>query len=169
MDKRTVFAITFFLLSLIILFMAYEGAPEHYGGSKYQTPAPKIMEVGKLNFTVPAGYFEEDNPEKINLSQSISKHVINSHQKSFKQNDLLLLDIAVFELDDNIDLNALNDGTFANKSIHGVEGIFKSSKATTQTGFVENSHSRYYFNYIVDNKLVMIQCDNLKVIEGMIS
>ena len=59
MDKRTVFAITFFLLSLIVLLMAYEGAPEHYGGSKYQTPAPKTVEVGKMNFTFPAGYFEE--------------------------------------------------------------------------------------------------------------
>lgn len=99
MDKRTVFAITFFLLSLIILVMAYEGAPEHYGGSKYQTPSPKNVEVGNINFTVTAGFFEDDNSQKINLPDSISSHVVNKHQKSFRQNEILLLDIAVFELD----------------------------------------------------------------------
>ena len=169
MDKRTVFAITFFLLSLIILVMAYEGAPEHYGGSKYQTPSPKNMEVGNINFTVTAGFFEDDNSQKINLPDSISSHVVNRHQKSFRQNEILLLDIAVFELDDDIDLNDLNDGTYTNKSINGVDGIFKSSEVTTSTGFVKNSHPRYYFNYIEDNNLVMVQCDNLKTLEGMFS
>jgi len=169
MDKRTIFAITFFLLSLIILFMAYEGAPEHYGGSKYQTPSPKNVEIGKINFTVTAGFFEDDNLQKIDLPDSISNHVVNKSQKSFRQNEILLLDIAVFKLDDNINLNDLNDGTFENKSINGVEGIFKSSEVTTSSGFVKNSHLRYYFNYIKDNNLVMVQCDNLRTIEGMFS
>ena len=72
-------------------------------------------------------------------------------------------------LDDDIDLNDLNDGTYTNKSINGVDGIFKSSEVTTSTGFVKNSHPRYYFNYIEDNNLVMVQCDNLKTLEGMFS
>ena len=169
MDKRTVFAVTFFLLSLIILVMAYEGAPEHYGGSKYQTPSPKNVRIGNINFTVTAGFFEDDNYQKIDLPDSVSGHVVDKHQKSFRQNDILLLDIAVFELDGSIDLNDLDDGTFAKKSINGVEGLFKTSKVTTSTGLVKNSHPRYYFNYIKDNNLVMVQCDSLKTIEGMLS
>ncbi len=169
MDKRTVFAVTFFLLSLIILVMAYEGAPEHYGGSKYQTPSPKNVKIGNINFTVTAGFFEDDNHQKIDLPDSVSGHVVDKHQKSFRQNDILLLDIAVFELDGHIDLKDLNDGTFTKKSINDVEGIFKTSEVTTSTGIVENSHPRYYFNYIKDNNLVMVQCDSLKTIEGMLS
>lgn len=168
MDKKTIFAITFFLLSLIVLFMAYEGAPEHYGGSRYQTPSPKTVEVGNINFTVPAGYFENDNPQKINLPDNISNKIINKYQKSFKQNEILLLDITVFELEDNIDLNILNDGTFTHKTIYGIDGIFKSSEVTTSASFVKNTHLRYYFNYIDGDKLVMIQCDNLKTLENMI-
>ena len=40
------------------------------------------------------------------------------------------MDIAVLKLDNSIDLNDLNDGTYENKSINGVEGIFKSDEAT---------------------------------------
>ncbi|MDO5809960.1 MAG: hypothetical protein Q4Q37_02610, partial [Methanobrevibacter sp.] len=69
----------------------------------------------------------------------------------------------------HIDLKDLNDGTFTKKSINDVEGIFKTSEVTTSTGIVENSHPRYYFNYIKDNNLVMVQCDSLKTIEGMLS
>ena len=94
---------------------------------------------------------------------------MNKSQKSFKQNEILLLDIAVFKLDGGIDLNDLNDGTYENKSINVVEGIFKSDEATTSAGLVKNSHPRYYFNYLKGDKLVMIQCDNLRTIEEMVS
>ena len=169
MDKKTAFAIGFFLLSLIILFMAYEGAPENVAGPKFQTPAPKTLEIGGINFTFAVGYFEDNASQEINLPDKVSVHVLNKSQKSFKQNEILLLDIAVFKLDGGIDLNDLNDGTYENKSINGVAGIFKSDEATTSAGLVKNSHPRYYFNYLKGDKLVMIQCDNLRTIEEMLS
>ena len=169
MDKKTAFAIGFFLLSLIILFMAYEGAPEKVAGPKFQTPAPKTLEIGGINFTFAVGYFEDNASQEINLPDKVSVHVLNKSQKSFKQNEILLLDIAVLKLDGKIDLNDLNDGTYENKSINGVEGIFKSGEATTSAGWVKNSHPRYYFNYLKDDNLVMIQCDNLRTIEEMVS
>ena len=149
--------------------MAYEGAPEKIGVSKFRTPAPKTLEIGGINFTFAVGYFEDNASQDINLPGKVSAHVVNKSQKSFKQNDILLLDIAVFKLDGKIDLNNLNDGTYENKSINGVEGIFKSDEATTSAGLVKNSHQRYYFNYLKDDNLVMIQCDNLRTIEEMVS
>ena len=168
-DKKTVFSITFFLLSLVILFMACGDAPENIAGPKFQTPAPKTVEIGGLNFTFAAGYFEDNDSQEINLANNVVAHVVNKSQKSFKQNEILLLDIAVLKLDGKIDLNDLNDGTYENKSINGVEGIFKSGEATTSAGWVKNSHPRYYFNYLKDDNLVMIQCDNLRTIEEMVS
>ena len=86
MDKKTAFAIGFFLLSLIILFMAYEGAPEKVDGPKFQTPAPKTLEIGGINFTFAVGYFEDNASQEINLPDKVSVHVLNKSQKSFKQN-----------------------------------------------------------------------------------
>lgn len=77
------------------------------------------------------------------------------------------MDIAVLKLDNSIDLNDLNDGTYENKSITGIECIFKTGEDTTSAGLVKNSHPRYYFNYFEDDKLVMVQCDNLRTIEEM--
>lgn len=43
-------------------------------------------------------------------------------------------------------------------------GKFKAGEATTYAGLVKNSHPRYYFNYFEDDKLVMVQCDNLRIL-----
>ena len=83
--------------------------------------------------------------------------------------DILLLDICVYDYGENIDINLLNDGTYQYKSINGVEGIFKNETATTSSGFVKNTHPRYYFNYVKDGKIVMIQCDKLNTIDEIVS
>ena len=67
------------------------------------------------------------------------------------------------------DLNDLNDGSYENKSINGVDGIFKTESVETYSGIVKNIHLRYYFNYIKDNKLVMIQCDKLNSVNEIVN
>jgi hypothetical protein len=79
------------------------------------------------------------------------------------------LDIEVWDLGEDIDIGLLNDGTYHEKSIKGVKGIFKNESVTTSTGFVKNTHPRYYFDYVKDGKIVMIQCDKLDMIEEIIS
>lgn len=169
MDKRGIFTITFFIISLVVLVMVYEGAPEGIGVSKFSTPDPKTVEIGGINFTIAVGYLSDDNLQQISIPDSVSSHVLKKSQQSFRQNEILLLDIAVLELDKSISLDEVNDGSYRVKSINGIEGLFKSEEVSTSAGFVKNSHSRYYFNYIEDNKLVMIQCDNLRSIENMLS
>ena len=63
----------------------------------------------------------------------------------------------------------LNDGTYHDKSINGVKGIFRNETVTTSSGLVKNTHQRYYFNYAKDGKIVMIQCDKLNTIGEIVS
>ena len=69
---------------------------------------------------------------------------------------------------ENVDINLLNDGSFQEKTINGVQGIFKNESATESSGLVKNTHPRYYFDYVVDGKIVMVQCDKLNVINEIV-
>lgn len=99
-------------------------------------------------------------------------HNSTKEERTFHQNDILLLDIQVFNFKgSNItfdDLNNLNDGSYGNTSINGIDGIFKTESVETYSGPVKNVHQRYYFNYVKDNKLIMIQCDNLRTINEIV-
>jgi hypothetical protein len=66
-------------------------------------------------------------------------------------------------------LDDLNDGSWQYKSINGVDGIFKNESVTTSTGVIKNTHPRYYFDYMKNGKLVMIECDKLSIIEEIVS
>ena len=54
MDKKTVFVIVFFVISLAVLFMYHGGDPVP-GSSKYHLPEPRNVEINGVNFSVSWG------------------------------------------------------------------------------------------------------------------
>ena len=168
MDRKTIFVIVFFVISLAVLFMYHGGDPVP-GSSKYHLPEPRDVEINGVNFSVSWGFLEDKNSSNIASYDNILNHKVLKERRTFHQNDILLLDICVYDYGENIDINLLNDGTYQYKSINGVEGIFKNETATTSSGFVKNTHPRYYFNYVKDGKIVMIQCDKLNTIGEIVS
>lgn len=168
MDRKTVFVIVFFVISLAVLFMYCDGDPVP-GSSKYHLPEPRVVEINGVNFSVSWGFLEDKNSSNMVSYDKILNHKVLKERRTFHQNDILLLDICVYDYGENIDINLLNDGTFQEKSINGIDGIFKNETVTTSSGLVKNTHQRYYFNYAKDGKIVMIQCDKLNTICEIVS
>lgn len=168
MQKKTLFIIIFVLISFVVLFMYHDEDPVP-SSSRYHLPEPRVIEINGVNFTVSWGFLEDANSSDVMYGDEILNHTVTKQKRTFHQNDILLLDIEVWDLGEDIDIGLLNDGTYHEKSIKGVKGIFKNESVTTSTGFVKNTHPRYYFDYVKDGKIVMIQCDKLDMIEEIIS
>lgn len=168
MQKKTIFIIIFVLISFIVLFMYHEEDPVPYT-SRYHLPEPRVIEINGVNFTISWGFLEDANSSDAIYGDEILNHTVTMQKRTFHQNEILLLDIEVWDLGEDIDISLLNDGTYGVKSINGVNGIFKNESVTTSAGFVENTHPRYYFDYVMDGKIVMIQCDKLDTIEEIVS
>jgi hypothetical protein len=167
MNKKTIFAVSFFLIMLVVVFMYVHESPVP-GGSRFHLPEPRDVEVGGINFTVSWGFIEDEEPLENEIA-NVSNHQVLKSQRTFHQNDILLLSIAVCEFNENLSLDDLNDGSWQYKSINGVDGIFKNESVTTSTGVIKNTHPRYYFDYMKNGKLVMIECDKLSIIEEIVS
>ena len=174
MQKRTIFVIIFFLLSCIVYYGYCISDPVfHEGGSKFSLPQPRDIEINGINFTVSWGFIEDENSSSLKYDDTILNRKATVEERTLHQNDFLLLDIQVYDFgNDSIsfdDLNGLNDGSYEVKSINCVDGIFKNESVETSVGFVKNTHPRYYFDYVKDGKLVMIQCDKMYTIEEIVS
>ncbi|WP_298522349.1 hypothetical protein [uncultured Methanobrevibacter sp.] len=171
MRKSTIFAITFFLLSLVVLFSFHAGSPVP-GGNKFHLPEPREIDVNGVNFTISWGFLEDSNSSDNVTSDVLFNHEATKGERTFHQNDILLLAITVYDFNGYDvtydDLELLNDGSYVDKSIKGIDGIFKNESVETHTGFVKNNHQRYYFNYIKDGRIVMIQCDKLSTIDEIV-
>ena len=172
MKKSTVFVIIFFLFSFVV-YMGYCSVdPVPYGG-KRSLPQPRDIEINGINFTVSWGFLEDENSSGLKHACTILNRNATVEEWTLHQNDFLLLDIQVYDFgNDSIsldDLNGLNNESYESKSINGVDGIFKNESTETSLGFVKNTHPRYYFDYIKDGKLVMIQCDKMYTIEEIVS
>ena len=171
MQKNTIFAISFFLISLIVLFSYYSGDPVP-GGDRFHLPEPRDVEINGIPFTISWGFIEDENSSNFRQVSEILNHNATKEERMFHQNDILLLGIQVFNFKgSNItfdDLSNLNDGSYENISVNGIDGIFKTESVETYSGFVKNNHQRYYFNYVKDNKLIMIQCDKLGTINEIV-
>lgn len=168
MRKKTWFVIIFVLISFPVLFM-YQHADPVPSADRFHLPEPRVIEINGVNFTVSWGFLEDENSSDVTYYGEVLNHSIIKQQRTFHQNDLLLLDISVYDVGEDIDINLFNDGTYHPKSINGVEGIFKNESVTVQSGFVKNTHQRYYFDYVKDGKIVMIQCDKLDTINQIVS
>lgn len=164
MDKRTVFSVVFFIVMLIIAFAIVHNSPVPYG-SKYHLAQPRDVDVGGLNFTVSWGFLEDDNETEISQSE-ISNHKVIKYEKTFHQNNLLLLSISVFESDDRIDLDDINDGSWQQKSINGVDGLFKTEPVNYGTW--NKTFDRYCFSYMKEGRIIMLECDKMNIIAEII-
>ncbi len=171
MQKNTIFAISFFLISLIVLFSYYSENPVP-GGDRFHLPEPREVDINGIPFTISWRFIEDENSSNFREVTKILNHYSTKEERTFHQNDILLLDIQVFNFKgSNItfdDLSNLNDGSYENISINGIDGIFKNESVKTYSGPVKNIHQRYYFNYVKDNKLIMIQCDDLRTINEIV-
>lgn len=147
----------------------YHEADPVPGTSRYYLPEPRDIEINGVNFSVSWGFLEDENSSNIVSYDEILNHNVSKERRTFHQNDILLLDICVYDYGGDIDIDLLNDGTYQEKSINGIRGIFKNESATTSAGPVKNTHPRYYFNYAKDGKIVMIQCDKLNTINEIVS
>lgn len=171
MKKKTIFAISFFLISLVILFAYHSGDPVP-GGDKYRLPEPRDIEINGVTFTISWGFLEDATSSNIKTYDNVLNHNVTKEERTFHQNDIILLKIQVYDFNGahitSDDLGSLNDGAYENKSINGIDGIFKTESVETYSGFVKNIHQRYYFNYIEDNHLVMIQCDKENMLNELV-
>jgi len=167
MNKKTVFCITFFILSLVVLFMYYQASPTP-SLDRFHLDGPRDININGIDFPISWGFLEDENSSDLRCDVEILNHKAIKEQRTFHQNDILLLDITVYDLGENVDINLLNDGSYQEKTINGVQGIFKNESATESSGLVKNTHPRYYFDYVVDGKIVMIQCDKLNVINEIV-
>ena len=136
---------------------------------RFHLPEPRTFDINGINFTVSWGFLEDENSSDITYSDEILNHTITKQQRTFHQNDILLLDIAVYDIGEKIDVDLLNDGTYQSKTINGVEGVFKNESVTSWAGPVKNTHQRYYFDYVKGEKVVMIKCDKLDVLNRIVS
>lgn len=164
MDKRTVFTIVFSTVMLILLFAAVLNSPVPFG-SRFHLADPRDVEVGPINFTVSWGFLEDYNESKV-TRQTISNHDVLKYEKTFHQNDLLLLSISVFESDGRIDLDDIDDGSWQKKSINGVDGLYKTEPVNYGTW--NKTFPRYCFSYMKEDMLVMIKCDKMSIIEEIV-
>lgn len=155
-------------MSLVVLFMYYEASPTP-SLDRFHLDEPRDININGIDFLVSWGFLEDENSSDQRYAAEILNHNAVKEQRTFHQNEILLLDITVYDLNENIDINLLNDGSFQEKTINGVHGILKNESATESSGLVKNTHTRYYFDYVKDGKIVMIQCDNLNMISEIIS
>ena len=172
MEKKTIFAISFFLISLIVLFSFAHENPVP-GGNKFHLPEPRDVDVNGVTFKISWGFLEDGNSSDIKQESKILNYTATKEERTFHQNDILLLSITVYDFNasqfTSDDLSKLNDGNYEFKTINNVDGIFKNESVETHAGFVKNNHLRYYFDYVKDNKLVMIKCDKLSMIDEIVN
>lgn len=168
MQKKTWFVIIFVLISFPVLFM-YEQADPVPSADRFHLPEPRVIDINGVNFTVSWGFLEDENSSDRTYSSVVSNHNITKQQRTFHQNDILLLDITVYDVGEALDINLFNDGTYHPKSINGVDGIFKNESVTAKTGFVKNTHQRYFFDYAKGEKIVIIKCDKLDTLNQIVS
>ena len=172
MERKTIFVIVFFIISFFILFMYSIADPVIHEGSKYTLPEPRDIDINGITFPISWGFTEDRNSSNQSYTEEILNSTVIKEERTFHQNDILLLDIEVYDFQGNIDsddLNLLNDGTYENKTINGIKGLLKNESVETYSGPVKSEHPRYYFNYLKDGKLVMIQCDKLNTIDKIVS
>lgn len=167
MNKKTVFCITFFILSMVVLLMYYHASPTP-SLDRFHLDDPRDININGIDFPISWGFLEDENSSDLRYDAEILNHKAIKEQRTFHQNDILLLNITVYDLGENVDINLLNDGSYHEKTINGVQGIFKNESATESSGLVKNTHPRYYFDYVVDGKIVMIQCDKLDIINEIV-
>lgn len=171
MEKKTIFVICFFLISCFVLF-AYESADPVPGGGKCNLPEPREVDINEIPFNISWGFIEDKNSSSIRYDDKILNYNVTKEERTFHQNDILLLDIQVYDFKGNYfdsnDLNNINDGSYENKKINGIDGLFKNESVETYSGPVKNNHLRYYFNYVKDDKLIMIQCDKLQTLNEIV-
>lgn len=168
MQKKTWFVIIFFFISFGVLFM-YEHADPVPSADRFHLPEPRVIDINGVNFTVSWGFQEDKNSSDMTYSSVVLNHNITKQQRIFHQNDILLLNITVYDVGEALDISLFNDGTYHAKSINGVDGIFKNESVTVQTGPVKNTHQRYYFDYAKGENIVMIQCDKLDALNQIVS
>lgn len=170
MQKKTIFVIAFFLISMFLLFSCIVG--DLPLGSKSHPPKPKDLDINGIAFSVPWGFIEDKDSYDSIYKDTFLNHSVTKEERTFHQNDILLLDIKVYDSKDKNftfdELKRLNDSSYEIKSINGIEGIFKTEQVEINSGVVKNNHSRYYFNYIKDNRLVMIQCDVINTLNELV-
>ena len=170
MQKKTIFVIAFFLISIFLLFSCIIG--DLPVGGKTHLPEPKSIDINGITFSIPWGFIEDKDSYDSIYKDTFLNHTVTKEERTFHQNDILLLDIKVYDFKDKNftfdELNKLNDGSYDLKSINGIEGIFKTEPVEINSAVVKNNHQRYYFNYIKDNKLVMIQCDVINTLYDLV-
>ncbi|WP_407422384.1 hypothetical protein [Methanobrevibacter sp.] len=168
MQKNTIIIMVLFLIGLVLVFSYIKADPNSYNG-KYEPPNPRDIEINGITFSVPGGFMEDRDSYSAIYEDTFSNHSVTKEERTFHQNDILILYIKVYDLKDaNFTLNDLNDGSYEIKSINGIEGFFKTEEVETHSGFVKNNHPRYYFNYVKDNRIVMIQCDVMNVLNQLV-
>ena len=171
MQKKTIFIIVYFLIGMFLVFSYIMADPVPWNGT-YHPPKPRDININGITFSVPGGFIEDGNSFDSIYNDTFLNYTVTKEERSFHQNDILLLDIKVYDFKGEnftlYDLNKLNGSSYEIKSINGVEGIFKTEQAESYSGVVKNNHPRYYFNYIKDNELVMIQCDVINVLNELV-
>lgn len=164
MDKRTIFTIVFSSAMFILFFATFLNSPIPYG-DRFHLADPREVEVGPVNFTVSWEFLEDDNRTESSQT-TIANHQAVKYEKTFHQNDMLLLSISVYEFNESFELNDFNDGSWQDKSINGINGIYKTT--SVNYGAWNKTFPRYHFDYVKDDKLISIECDKLDTIEEIV-
>lgn len=168
MQKNMIIIIMFFLIGLVLVFSYIKADPTTYDG-RFNPPKPRDIEINGITFSVRGGFLEDKDSYSAIYADTFLNHSVTKEERTFHQNDILLLYIKVYDFKDaNFTLNDLNNESYEIKSINGIEGFFKTEDIETHSGFVKNNHPRYYFNYVKDNKIVMIQCDVMNVLNELV-
>lgn len=168
MSRKTLLLIIYVLISFCVLILYPLGDPVP-GGTKYHLPEPRDVDINGITFKISWGFLEDENSTGACHAEKLLNRSVVKGERTFHQNDILLLDIIVYDFGEDVDISLFNDGTYVEKSINGVDGIFKNESTTTSSGFVKNTHPRYFFNYSKDGKVIMIQCDKLEMIGDIVT
>lgn len=147
MDKK--------IIGIVIAIVAVIAVLAIAGGAL--TQEDKIVTVDGVNFTVPSGFEEDPDGEKINLSDSSGavNYVINS--KAFiEDDDIVTLFVANYG-EHNINESFLSELGGNAKTINGVEGYYMVEDDDVHT-----------FAYVKDGKLVMVISNDEDVIDRFV-
>ena len=70
MNKKTVFCITFFILSLVVLFMYYQASPTP-SLDRFHLDGPRDININGIDFPISWGFLEDENSSDLRCDAEI--------------------------------------------------------------------------------------------------
>ena len=87
MEKKTIFVIIFFIISIFI-YAAYCIADPVPGASRFHLPEPRDVDINGITFKISWGFIEDKNSSSNRYVEKILNYDATKEERTFHQNDI---------------------------------------------------------------------------------